>query len=228
MHADGAPVLDLRVCSPFEPVRIPIAAPFADVAIHIVQSPGVGQLPSNFVRPVGIVHVPGEFADPRLVLAEAVSRWRPRAASVLPLRLRRQAVFPPRREPPGFSLLLAEQAAELDGILPRDAFDRELVHIDSGRQCVAAPAARKEAGIVVHHLAILALRYLVLAEPEPTSQRHLDGIVVFAHLELACRAPAKLHSDTVAPPLLAGRPAFGEWFVVRLDSRRPPEHDDRS
>src|SRR5207247_2021247 len=81
--------------------------------------------------------------------------------------------------------------------------------INSSRQRGGAPLRRKTARTVVHHLAILPLRDLALAQPEPARERHIHLVRWLAHLELARRAPAELHPQAVAGPMLAGIRAFG-------------------
>src|SRR4029077_15725759 len=131
-------------------------------------------------------------------------------ARILPLCFGRQAVFPARRQPPGFLLLLGEQTAKLDRARPRHALDRQLVRIDSGRQGGVAPLLRKVAGTVAHYLEVLPLRDLALSQPEPTRERDRPLVRRLAHLKIARRAPAELHPQAIARPMLPGFRAFGE------------------
>src|SRR6185295_10819049 len=142
-----------------EHLLIRIAAPFPHISVHVVQTPRVRRLLPYLVGMIlGIGAVPGKIGEPRFVVAEAVQRLRPSAAGKFPLRFGWQAILPARRQPACLPLLLGEHTAELDGVLPRDALDRQLVHIDSVRRGGTGPGRTIRGGAIVHYLAVLALR----------------------------------------------------------------------
>ncbi len=71
-----------------------IENPFGDVAMDIVQTPGVGQLLTNFfVSAVAVVEVPGVLAEFGFVVAEGIGSVRAGAAGVFPFGLGRQAII---------------------------------------------------------------------------------------------------------------------------------------
>src|SRR5947207_1621486 len=133
------------------------------------------------------IAIPDEIASPRLIVAEAVNGLRSGAAGVLPLSLGGQPVLPSPWQPPGFLLLVGKHPAKLDRFAPFHVLDRQFLRILS-RCRIARALTRVEAGIAVHHLAVLALRDLVLSEPESACQLHIHPIelfVPFAHLKFA-------------------------------------------
>ena len=75
---------------------MPVVAPFPYIAMHIVQSPGVRFLPAYRVCGVSTVSLippcPGTVV---LSVARVIFRGGPGPASILPLRLGRQAVAVP-------------------------------------------------------------------------------------------------------------------------------------
>src|SRR5207253_2302672 len=70
-----------------------VEAPLPDVAVQVVQAPGVGLLPADRVGGlVGVLRVPGVLAEAVGGVAEGVRRAGAGAAGVLSLGLGRQAV----------------------------------------------------------------------------------------------------------------------------------------
>src|SRR5262245_54327673 len=94
--------IQIRVHAAGQPRLIPVSAPFEDVAVHVMESPGIGWVTSNFrgtterwPRLGAVVWLPFEVC---LFAAELVpercGRRRPGAAGVFPLRLGGQSEFP--------------------------------------------------------------------------------------------------------------------------------------
>src|SRR5262249_36515587 len=126
-----------------------VGAPLPDVAMHVVQAPGVGLLAAHRRVVAGGVALEPSAGAPRLpVVAETVVAGRPGPAGILPFRLRRQADH----------LLVADQlplaqldrhlGAEVVGLLPAH-------HLDGVAR--ALPAA----GVLAHHRLVKLLRHLV-------------------------------------------------------------------
>src|SRR5262245_27312248 len=189
------------VRSASDDVLIPIVAPLPHISVHVVQPPGIRQSLPDLTRLVlGSVDVPGEITERRFVVAEAVERLCARPAGIFPLCFGGEAIFPSGGKPPGLLLLLGERAAKLNSVVPRYVLDGQLVGIQSSQRSGTA-ALREKARIVVHHLAVFGLRDLVLAEPKPAGERYIHLVGRLTHLELARRAPAKLHPQPVARPM---------------------------
>ena len=70
-----------------------IEAPFGDVAVHVVEAPGVGLFLADFlILQIAVVAEPRVFAEFRGVITEGVSGGRSGAAGVFPLGFGRQAI----------------------------------------------------------------------------------------------------------------------------------------
>ena len=70
-----------------------IENPFGDVAVDIVQAPGIGKfLADFFVAAVAVVEVPGVLAEFGFVVAKGIGSVRAGAAGIFPFGLGRQAV----------------------------------------------------------------------------------------------------------------------------------------
>src|SRR5581483_10553974 len=211
---------------------VPVPAPLVDVAVHVVQAPGVGRVAADLRRPLQrrprLGPVVRLALEVRLLAAELVAERRCRggdgSAGVLPLGLRRQPGRPPCRQP-------ARLAGQLGQLLTEPLGLGE-VHLDD--RVVVPLAGRLLAGELADPPPPLALGDLVLARPEALRQPDLDLRFVrpplqlvgrAAHRELPRRAPAELHTGDL--PLLPGLGAEeGGWIGVRGDARAGDQPDD--
>src|SRR5437773_11668590 len=98
----------------------PVAAPLEDVAVHVVQSPRVGWVTSDFCGPTerrprlgSVIRLAFKV---RLLAAELVAKRgggrRPGSAGVFPLRFRGQPELPIHREDTGLSAQFGQFMAE--------------------------------------------------------------------------------------------------------------------
>src|SRR5262245_64838727 len=70
-----------------------IEAPLRDVAVHVVQAPGVGLLLADLLgRPLGVALEPGVLSQLARIVAEVIGRRRAGPAGPLPLGLGRQTI----------------------------------------------------------------------------------------------------------------------------------------
>src|SRR5580692_3897584 len=125
-----------------------IEAPLHDVAVHVVQAPGVRLLGADFVGRAllvqfigGILAVPGVIVEFGRIVAETVSGLAAGAAGVFPLGLGRQAV--------GLAGLLREPFAIPHGRVVRHADGRVLLalvavgFVDVGRRRAGDAVGRR-------------------------------------------------------------------------------------
>ena len=97
-----------------------ILAPFPGVAVHIEQAPCVRFLLTHRMRLIsGVPIVPSVAVQLGLAVTEIIARRAPRAASVLPLGLGRQAVF--------LSFFAIKPLAEGRGVVPVHTYHRVVV-----------------------------------------------------------------------------------------------------
>src|SRR6516162_6776920 len=74
-------------------LSVPVLYPLVDVAVHIIQPPGIGlELPYWVGLAISVCFVPGMFAQLIAVVPKTVDRRGPGAACILPFGLRRQTV----------------------------------------------------------------------------------------------------------------------------------------
>src|SRR5262249_10320806 len=110
-------------------LRVMIAAPLPDVAMHVVDAPGVRFLPADtegLPQNAGTGHRSSPFRGPvpRVVrenvevVTEAEQRRRPRPAGMLPLRLGRQRIAQVGGNPACLPFLPGELRAKADGVFP--------------------------------------------------------------------------------------------------------------
>ena len=98
----GACRIDCSVCS----IRpIPVLHPLPDIAMHVIEPPGVGlQLPHRVCLPSRIPVMPRIASELARLIPKAPAGRRPGTRRILPLRFRGQAVRRPafsRIQPPG-------------------------------------------------------------------------------------------------------------------------------
>ena len=130
----------------------PFSAPFRNVAVHVVQPPGVGLLLTNRVRLVTTVSpVPASDVQRGLIPAGVIRRLGSGAAGIFPLSLGRKSI--------PLLLLSAKPLAEFLRLMPRDMLDRQIV-------------AFKKAGVGSHDLLPLLLRHL--GHPDSKSSLKCD------------------------------------------------------
>ena len=147
--------------------------------MHVVETPGVRLVSADLVGlVVAVLVVPGHL---RRHAASCERRITPGAAGILPLRLSGKAGLASERG--------ADALYERRAVMPRNILDG-IVRVSEAR--VVAP----------HYALPLALRDLVLSEPEAPRERHgMERLVGespglagrTSHLELPGRAPYHLH-----------------------------------
>src|SRR6185369_3683464 len=99
---------------------VPIPAPLKDVAVHVIQAPGIGRITADFGSPTerrsGFRSVVGGAFEVRLIAAEFLAErrrsFRACAAGVFPLRLSGQPELPIVRELASLMHNFAELPAE--------------------------------------------------------------------------------------------------------------------
>ncbi len=183
-----------------------IEAPLGDVAVHVVQAPGIGLLLADLLGLLGVVDVPGVLAELLGVVAPGVGGLGAGAAGVFPLGLGGQAI--------DLAGLLGEPAA---------VFHRGVVGDADDRLAVAAEAeglvgvGRGRAGDGVGLLLGLGLPGEVDLLPGLLLQVEREGEqVVFLPGDLALAHPERgdldgvLRALVLAALLLARRAAHGE------------------
>src|SRR5262245_10890392 len=125
---------------------VPVLHPFLDIAIHVIESPGIGlQLPHWVRLPSCILVIPGIASQLARIIAKTPPSRRPGTCCILPLRLRRQAIHSP-------AFPAIEPTDELLHVVPGDVFNGPV------------RVARESAGIGPHHGLPLALCHLVRAQ----------------------------------------------------------------
>src|SRR5262245_32690785 len=178
-------------------VFVSVTAPLPDVAVHVVEAEGVRLVRAHLARPLqprprGGPAVRHGAAKVGLAGRETVAGVEnligrsPAATGVLPLRLARQAIRPPR---PLLSGQRRQSCAELDGLAPRHVLHREVARADHVLDLVFAAArltpvfvtralpprgaGREVAGVEAHDLLELLLSHLVDAQVERLRYLHL-------------------------------------------------------
>src|SRR6266540_4206494 len=168
---------------------IPVLHPLPDIAMHVIESPGIRLYLPSWVCPiVSIVPIPGIQTELARILAKAPSCRGPDASCVLPLCLRRQAVHHP-------AFLGVEPTDACLHVVPGDLFHRSV------------GMAGEAAGIAPHHPLPPPLRHLVLAKIKGLYNTHRlywlfmspSLAVVRPHLKRPCRDEHELHAQAVMP-----------------------------
>lgn len=185
---------------------VPIATPLESVAMHIVQSPGIGRVaadPSSTAEGwAGFAAVVGLAFEVRLVTAEFVAEGRGGGSSgttgVLPLGFSREAEFPALGQGAGF---LGKR-----GELPAKEFNFREVHVADGEIIIDGQLGGGRRGKTSHHFCPERLSGFELGHPETLAKRDEDLILAgtafgfvgrAAHDKLAGWAPAELNAEEV-------------------------------
>src|SRR6266446_7737855 len=113
---DNAITLRRIHCSVCSIRPIPVLQPLTDVAMHIIEAPGIRLLLANGMRlPTGIISIPGILPQLTYVVAKTISRRRPGPGCVFPFCLRRQTVLRP-------TYLCVQPAEKFLHVVPGDVF----------------------------------------------------------------------------------------------------------
>jgi hypothetical protein len=178
---------------------VPIGTPLVDVAVHVVQAPGVGFVRTHFAGATqGAVDV-GLVALQTVAAVEG--SLRPCPACVFPLGLRRQSIDALR------PFLLSQFHAEFHRVVPTNRLHREVARVQSFDLILARAIRRTVAWIGSHDPPVLCLGHWIDAQGERLRYLHLVPwsfvllapllLLGRAHHELTRRDAHELHADAV-------------------------------
>ena len=142
--------------------RAPVQAPFHHVAVHVVQSPRIGQLHSHPVSLLRVIQIPGVVSESAVIRIIAVAE--PSLCSgptgVFPLGGSGQSICMANRQPSGLPLGLSQLGAVFDGLPPIDVVGWPI------------RVSIKVEGSLAHQRLIFSLRDFVAADPKATTDGH--------------------------------------------------------